>query len=220
MRLVLLGPPGAGKGTQAVRLAELDGVPHISTGDILRAAIANNTPTGLEAKQYVDSGELVPFEVILRLVRDRLQEEDAVGGWILDGFPRSLEQADAFETLLAELSIGLDRVIYFDIGDDEVVRRLSGRRVCRSCGHTFHEVFSPPKVAAVCDDCGGELYQRTDDVEEAIRNRLQVYRAETAPLVAHYEGRSELRSIDATPSPEEVWGSLKGWYEEQGGRSG
>lgn len=205
MRLVFLGPPGAGKGTQASRFAEQQDIPHISTGDILRRAIELATPTGVEAKEYVDKGELVPFDVILRLVRDRLREPDAEKGWILDGFPRNLEQAHAFEKLLGEMQIETDRVVYFDVGSDAVVARLSGRRTCRQCGAVFHIQFSPPKVAGICDQCGSEdLYQRTDDQEEAIRNRLQVYSDETQPLVEFYKAKGLMLTLAAEASMEDV----------------
>ncbi len=204
MRIVFLGPPGAGKGTQAARLAVLRGVPHISTGDILRTAIARQTPTGIEAQGYVDKGDFVPFEIVLRLVRDRLQEPDAQGGWLLDGFPRNLEQGTAFEALLQELSQTLNTVLYFDVPDEEVVRRLGGRRVCETCGDTFHLEFSPPPAPADCEKGECSVIQRTDDSEDAIRNRLQVYLEETQPLVDHYRALDSLTPVDATSSIEEV----------------
>ncbi len=197
MRLVFLGPPGAGKGTQAVRLAAKVNAPHISTGEILRHAIELATPTGIEAKEFVDRGELVPFEIMLRLVKDRLRDPDAEGGWILDGFPRNLDQAHAFDRLLGELKVELDRVVYLDLPSGIVVRRLTGRRLCRDCQATFHLEFSPPRSAGICDDCGGELYQRSDDSEEAILNRLKVYAKETDPLVAYYRERMVLHSVNA-----------------------
>ncbi len=197
MRVVFLGPPGAGKGTQAARFAAIRGVPHISTGDSLRRAIQLATPTGLAAKAFVDRGELVPDEIILRLVRDRLRERDAVRGWVLDGFPRNRKQAEAFASLLGDTGTALDHVVYFQVSDASVVKRLSGRRVCRNCQAPYHVEFSPPKQEGTCDRCRGELYQRSDDQEAAIRNRLAVYAAETDPLVAYYEDRGVLLSVDA-----------------------
>ncbi len=204
MRLVFLGPPGAGKGTQATRLATGHGVPHISTGDILRRSIAMATPSGVEAKEYVDNGALVPFDLILRLVRDRLQEGDTESGWILDGFPRNLEQERAVDDLLRELEQTLSRVVYIHVADEELVKRLSGRRVCKDCGETFHALFSPPRRDGVCDQCDGELYQRSDDVEDAIRNRLVVYRAETQPLVDLYQSRDLLLKIEGGAAMDQV----------------
>ncbi|MEE8142277.1 MAG: adenylate kinase [Planctomycetota bacterium] len=196
MRLVFLGPPGAGKGTQAALLAAKSHVPHISTGEILRRAIELATPTGIEAKEFVERGELVPFQIMLRLVQDRLREADAKSGWILDGFPRNLDQARAFDGLLEEFRVQLDRVIYFHLSDEAVVKRLTGRRICRDCQAPYHLVFSPPQAPGVCDRCGGELYQRSDDDKEAILNRLKVYSQETNPLVAHYRERSLLETLD------------------------
>ena len=197
MRVAFLGPPGAGKGTQATRLAGKHGIPHISTGDILRTAIARATPTGVEAKAIVDRGELVPLPIVLRLVRDRLNEPDARGGWLLDGFPRNLDQAGAFAELLRELGQSLEAVIHFQLADAEVVRRLSGRRVCKTCGDTFHLEFSPPPDPAKCPKGKCEIVQRSDDREEAILNRLRVYAEETDPLVGHYRRAGLLRTIDA-----------------------
>lgn len=203
MRLVFLGPPGAGKGTQASRLAEQRSIPHISTGDILRTAIARQTPTGMEAEGYVDRGALVPFEIVLRLVQDRLQEQDTSEGWLLDGFPRNLEQARAFEKLLSDLGQSVDRVLYFEISDEEVVRRLSGRRVCEACGTTYHLEFDPPPTPTTCAKCAGPVVQRTDDSEQAIRTRLRVYAEETNPLVTYYREAGTLTAIDASlPIPD------------------
>ena len=204
MRVVFLGPPGAGKGTQAARLTSKRGIPHISTGEILRTAIQRQTPTGLEAQGYMDKGEFVPFEIVLRLVRDRLQEADAAEGWLLDGFPRNLEQGSAFEQLLAEMGQSLDHAIFFDVADEEVVRRLGGRRVCETCGDTFHLEFSPPPVEGTCDKGDCRIIQRSDDSEEAIRNRLRVYSEETDPLVEHYRSSGFLQTIDASGAIEGI----------------
>jgi adenylate kinase len=192
MRVAFLGPPGAGKGTQARELAREWGVPHMATGDMLREAVAARTPVGLEAKRYMDSGALVPDDVIIGLMRERLAQPDAVGGFLLDGFPRTIAQADSLERLLKDLSHRLDALIYFDVSRPELMRRLTGRRVCRSCGHSFHLVSSPPQRAGVCDVCGGELYQRVDDSDATVRNRLEVYERQTAPLLEHYKDRGLL----------------------------
>ncbi|MBI1845747.1 MAG: adenylate kinase [Candidatus Rokubacteria bacterium] len=195
MRLIFLGPPGAGKGTQARELALEWGVPQIATGDMLRDAMAAGTPLGAEAKSYYDRGALVPDEVIVRLIRERLRAPDAGRGFILDGFPRTLPQAEALDRLLAELGQSLDRVVYFGVAESELVRRLTGRRVCRSCGRTFHVVSAPPARDGACDRCGGALYQRVDDGEDTVRNRLRVYESQTAPLLAFYEGRGLLARV-------------------------
>ena len=208
MRLVFLGPPGAGKGTQAVRLAEKLGVPHISTGAILRDAIERGTPTGLEAKSYVENGQLVPSDVVLRLVRDRLSEPDAAEGWILDGYPRNLDQAEAFAAITEELSAPLDRVVYIEVADDSVVKRLSGRRQCRTCDRIYHIEYSPPEGGR-CGDHEADLYQRADDTEEAIRQRLAVYRGETEPLVAHYAGTGQLLKINGAQQVDDVYASIE-----------
>jgi len=204
VRVVFLGPPGAGKGTQAARLTSKRGIPHISTGEILRTAIQRQTPTGLEAQGYMDKGEFVPFEIVLRLVRDRLQEADAAEGWLLDGFPRNLEQGSAFEQLLAEMGQALDHAIFFDVADEEVVRRLGGRRVCETCGDTFHLEFSPPPAEGTCGKGDCRIIQRSDDSEEAIRNRLRVYSEETDPLVEHYRSSGSLQTIDASGAIEGI----------------
>ncbi|MCI0652108.1 MAG: adenylate kinase [Planctomycetes bacterium] len=204
LHLVFLGPPGAGKGTQAARLAQSAGIPHLSTGDMLRHALALATPTGLEAKQYMDRGELVPFPIILRLVRDKLQDPASARGWVLDGFPRNLEQARAFAEMLGELRREITRVLYFKVSDESVIRRLAGRRICRRCQSPYHLEFSPPKSEGICDRCGGELYQRSDDVEAAIRTRLRVYADETDPLVDFYRRAGVLAAIDGEQEIEGV----------------
>ncbi len=205
MRLVFLGPPGVGKGTQAAGLARDLSIPHISTGAILRDALQRGTATGLEAKKYMDAGELVPDEVVLALVRDRFAEDDASAGWLLDGYPRNLQQASALQSLLSELELTLDRVVYFECGESEVVRRLGGRRVCRKCGDTFHVEFSPPPEGGRCAS-GGEcdIYQRSDDAEEAILNRLAVYQRETGPLVEHYRSGGVLVEVDGAQPIDDV----------------
>jgi len=199
MRIVLVGPPGAGKGTQAKVVAKRQGIPAISTGDIFRANVAAGTELGVEAKRYMDAGQLVPDEVTIGLIRDRLTEPDAVGGFLLDGFPRNVAQAEALEAMLTGIEVKLDRVVELKVDNDEVVRRIAGRRLCRNdSGHIFHVDSKPPSVEGVCDDCGGELYQRDDDREEVVRERLAVYERETAPIVGYYAERGLLASVDAT----------------------
>ena len=198
MRLVLVGPPGAGKGTQAQYIAAHLSVPKISTGDIFRANVSQGTPLGLEAKKYMDAGDLVPDSVTVEMVRDRLAEDDAREGFLLDGFPRTVPQAGVLDEVLAATGDRLDVVLELVVDDDEVVRRLSGRRTCRSCNHVSHVEFDPPAVEGRCDRCGGELYQRDDDRPETVKNRLDVYAAQTAPLVAFYAQRGILVGIEAT----------------------
>ena len=204
MRLVLVGPPGAGKGTQAQFIAEHVAVPKISTGDIFRANVSEGTPLGVQAKAYMDRGDLVPDDVTIEMVRNRLQEPDAVGGFLLDGFPRTVPQAEVLDDMLRDQATKLDVVLELVVDDDEVIRRLSGRRTCRTCNHIWHVDFDPPAVPGVCDLDGGELYQRDDDKAETIANRLEVYAESTAPLVAYYAGRGLLVGIDATGPVDDV----------------
>lgn len=194
MRFVLLGPPGAGKGTQAVMLAKHFHIPHISTGDILRANVSQGTDLGIAAKSYMDKGELVPDEVLIGIIRDRLQESDCDGGFMLDGFPRTIPQADALADILGELEMPLDAVIDIDVSDNALVERLSGRRICQKCGVSYHLIFNPP-VNNICS-CGGGLYQRVDDSEESIKNRLKVYHSLTKPLIDYYKSKGLLKSIN------------------------
>jgi len=196
MKLILLGPPGAGKGTQAKMLTERFSIPQISTGDILRAAVKDGTPMGLKAKAFMDAGGLVPDEVVIGIVKDRLQKDDCVSGFILDGFPRTVAQADALRETLADLNRDLDAVISLEVDTEALVERLTGRRTCKKCGKGFHVKFDPPKVDGVCDACGGELIQRDDDQESTIRNRLNVYQEQTAPLIAYYQNQQLLSTID------------------------
>ena len=208
MRIILLGPPGAGKGTQAKRLIERLQVPQISTGDMLRAAVQDGTPLGRQAKAYMDRGALVPDDVIIGLVRERLQAPDCARGYILDGFPRTLAQAEALEKTLADLRLGLDHVLCLDVPSEELVARIAGRRTCRQCGAMSHVRFSPTKREGVCDVCGGETYQRDDDREETVRRRLAVYAEQTAPLVRFYEGRGLLRRIAGTGEIGEIFARM------------
>ncbi|MFA5785730.1 MAG: adenylate kinase [Actinomycetota bacterium] len=206
MRLVLLGPPGSGKGTQAKKLAEHFGVPHISTGDILRENVKRGTDLGAQAKQYMDAGKLVPDELVVAIVVDRLARGDAAEGFLLDGFPRTVAQAEALETQLAASASGLDVVLELRIPDELIVPRMSGRRSCPACGAVYHVTGNPPKTAGICDNDGKELVQRVDDAEETVRDRLAVYAAQTAPLLDWYGAKSLLKSIEATGTPDEVTG--------------
>jgi len=200
MRIILLGPPGAGKGTQAKDLVNKYGIPQISTGDILRKNLAEKTPLGLEAKKFMDAGGLVPDSVVIGIVKERLKEADCKTGYILDGFPRTVPQAEELDKALAEMGTPLDKVLSIEVQDEELVKRLSGRRTCRSCQEGYHVMFKAPKVADKCDKCGGELYQRDDDKEEAIKNRLVVYQSSTAPLIAYYTAKGLLRAVDGVGS--------------------
>lgn len=214
MRLVFLGPPGAGKGTQARQLAREWNVPQIATGDMLRAAVANGTPLGREAKAYMDRGALVPDDVIVGLIAERLAQPDAKRGFILDGFPRTTPQADALDRLLGELGVSLDRVVYFDVADDELLRRLTGRRSCPSCQSTFHVVSNPPRRANICDRCGSALIQREDDREETVRKRLQVYAEQTAPLLDRYRKRGLLTTVAGQGTIDAVHTAIKKAVDE------
>jgi adenylate kinase len=194
-RVSFLGPPGAGKGTQARELAREWGVPQIATGDMLRDAVAAGTSLGREARRYMDQGTLVPDDVVVGAMKERLAQSDATRGFILDGFPRTIGQAEALGQILKESAQELEAVVYFDVPEAELLRRLTGRRVCRQCGSTFHLVSAPPARAGVCDRCGGELYQREDDSEETVGRRLRVYAQQTAPLLDYYRDRALLRTI-------------------------
>ena len=204
--LVFLGPPGAGKGTQAKRLAKDLGLVHISTGDILREAVKNQTPLGRKAKEYMDRGELVPDDLIIALIEEVMPSE---GGVIFDGFPRTIAQAEALDEMLNRKGLKLDAVILFDVPDEVVVERLSGRRVCPGCGAVYHMKFNPPKKDEICDRCGTELIQREDDREEVVRNRLEVYRKQTAPLVEYYKRKGILIRLDASKEIDEVYQELR-----------
>ena len=209
MKIILMGPPGAGKGTQAEKLVELYQIPHISTGDMFRKAQKEGTELGLKAKSYMDQGQLVPDEVTVGIVKERLAEDDCKGGFLLDGFPRTVQQADALDGILVELGMALDRVVNIEVDKAFLVDRLTGRRVCRSCGATFHVTNKAPKVEGVCDKCGGELYQRNDDKVETVSNRLDVYAAQTAPLIEYYQSKGIMSSIDGSKSMEEVLADIR-----------
>ena len=198
MKLILLGAPGAGKGTQAEILCKKLGIPTISTGNILRAAIKDATPTGMQAKSYIDAGKLVPDEVIIGIVHERLAQDDCKGGYILDGVPRTIAQAEALE----KAGIGFDAVVSIEISEEEILRRMSGRRVCEACGSSYNVVAIPPRVEGICDNCGGKLIQRKDDTPETVRERLKVYHTETEPLADFYAARGLLRSVQSTDTKE------------------
>jgi adenylate kinase len=204
VRLVLVGPPGAGKGTQAEFVAAHFSIPKISTGDIFRANVSSGTDLGRHAKKYMDAGDLVPDEVTDAMVADRLKQDDARDGFLLDGFPRNVAQACELDRMLAEITSSLSVVLDLDVDHDEVVRRLSGRRTCKTCGHVWHIEYDKPKVDGICDKCGGELYQRDDDHADTVRHRLEVYAAQTSPLIEFYDERAQLIAINALGTVEDV----------------
>jgi adenylate kinase len=204
VRLVLVGPPGAGKGTQAQFIASHFAIPKISTGEIFRANVSEGTELGVEARKYMDAGDLVPDEVTIGMVEDRLGHGDAQSGFLLDGFPRTVRQAEVLDALLEPMTSPLDVVLELVVDDDEVVRRLSGRRTCHQCGHVWHLDFDPPGTEGICDRCGGELFQRDDDSEDTIRHRLEVYVDQTSPLIGYYGDKGLLRGVDATGPVEDV----------------
>jgi len=204
MQVILLGMPGAGKGTQAARIREDFGIAHISTGDMFRAAIAAATPLGLEVKEYLDGGKLVPDDLTIRVVESRLQEPDCSRGFLLDGFPRTLQQAEALDSTLKEMGRQLDVALYIHVPQEVLLARLTGRRICKDCGATYHLVFQPPKQSGVCDACQGELYQRSDDKEETVTTRLKQY-AQTAPLVDYYRSSGRLQEVDGQQPIDDVY---------------
>lgn len=208
MVLILMGPPGCGKGTQGKRLEERYKLPELATGDMLREAVKNKTPVGLKAKDFMDRGALVPDDVIIGVMRERMGKPDCANGFILDGFPRTVVQADALNALLKTLSKDITAAVNLDVADEEVVKRLSGRRSCLSCGSTFHITFSPSKKEGRCDKCGAELVQRSDDHEGTIRSRLSVYRAQTAPLINFYDRMGRLKNVDGTGSIDEIFKTI------------
>jgi adenylate kinase len=209
VRVIFLGPPGAGKGTQARQFSEAWRAIHVATGDMLREAAAQGTPLGREAKRHMDTGGLVPDEVVIGLVAERLAQPDAGNGFVLDGFPRTAAQAEALDRMLDGRGLALDRVIFLDVPRAELLRRLTGRRICRNCGATYHLVSAPPRRPGRCDVCGGELYQRDDDAEVAVARRLDVYESQTAPLLAYYRSRGQLASVRGEGSVDEVAAEIK-----------
>jgi len=208
MRLVLLGAPGAGKGTQAKKLIDKYSIPQISTGDILRKAVADGTPLGKEAKGYMDSGQLVPDSVVIGLVKERLAQPDCAKGYILDGFPRNTSQAETLDGVLKDMNASLDVALSVDVDKDDLMKRLTGRRTCKACGQMYNVYFSPSKKEGVCDKCGGELYQRDDDKEETIKKRLDVYDAQTAPLIDYYSKKGILKGVKGEGSIDEIFNKI------------
>lgn len=207
MNIVLLGPPGSGKGTQAKMIAEKFNVKHISTGDILREHVRNGTELGKEAKKYMDAGQLVPDSILIGIIKDRLSKPDVAGGYMLDGYPRTIPQAEALDKILPELKQKIDVVLNIDVPDEELVRRLSGRRMCK-CGRSYHILFNPPKVSGKCDACGGELYHRDDDKEEAILNRLKVYKQQTQPLIDYYTKAGLIANINGAGEINQIFDEI------------
>lgn len=208
MNIILFGPPGAGKGTQAKKMVDDYGIPQISTGDILRANVREGTELGLAAKGYMDKGELVPDEVLIGIIKNRLKEQDCEKGFILDGYPRTIPQADALAVILDELNKPIDVVLNLEVPDEELVERISGRLMC-NCGASYHRTFNPPKKDGVCDICGGKVFQRADDKEEAVKNRLNVYKNQTQPLIDYYTKQGILVTLDGTKDIDEVFEGIK-----------
>ncbi|MEU3605302.1 adenylate kinase [Streptomyces sp. NPDC035033] len=205
MRIVLVGPPGAGKGTQAAYLAQNLAIPHISTGDLFRANISQGTALGQEAQSYMKAGQLVPDSVTIGMAKDRMEQSDAEGGFLLDGFPRNVAQAEALDDILKEGGVQLDAVLDLEVPEDEVVKRIAGRRICRNdSAHVYHVTYNAPKTEGVCDVCGGELYQREDDSEETVRRRLEVYHTETEPIIDYYRAQNLVVTISALGKVDEV----------------
>jgi adenylate kinase len=209
MRIILLGAPGSGKGTQAQRLSETFGIPQVSTGDLLRGAVAAGTELGKRAKVAMDAGELVSDDIVLGMIRERLAQPDAAPGFILDGFPRNIAQAGSLDTVLDEIDAPLDAVVLLDVDFDVLLKRITGRRSCGKCGKVFNVYYLPPATEGVCDSCGGELLQRADDNEETVSNRLKVYESQTAPLVAFYEDRGKLHTVAATGGIDDVLSAVE-----------
>jgi adenylate kinase len=209
MNLILLGAPGAGKGTQAKLIVEKYNIPQISTGDMLREALAKGTELGRKAKEYMDKGELVPDEVVIGIVKERLKQPDCDEGFILDGFPRTIKQAEELDKILLELDKQINAVINVYVPEEEVVKRIINRRSCRECGAVYHLIYKPPKTENTCDRCGGELYLRDDDKEETVRERFRVYRSQTEPLINYYSGKGVVYNVDGTKSIEGVFNEIE-----------
>lgn len=208
MKIIMLGAPGAGKGTQAKMIADKYGVPHISTGDIFRANIKNGTELGMEAKKYMDQGLLVPDELTVKILLDRVSQPDCKNGYVLDGFPRTIPQAEVLDKALAELGESIDYAIDVDVPDENIVKRMSGRRACVSCGATYHVVHVPPKKEGICDRCGSELILRDDDKPETVKNRLDVYHKQTQPLIDFYTKKGVLKTVDGTVDMQDVFKAI------------
>lgn len=208
MQVIFMGLPGAGKGTQAERIVSEFGIPHISTGDMFRAAIAEATPLGLQAKSFMDQGHLVPDEVTIGIVRDRLQKPDCAKGFLLDGFPRTLAQAEALDAMLVGLDRSIDVVVNLFVQRESLLGRLTGRRICKSCGATYHVLYNPPKTEGVCDKCGGELYQRSDDTEDVVATRLDVNIKQSEPILAYYEAKGLVKTVDGEQPIDEVYSRI------------
>ncbi|HET7578408.1 MAG TPA: adenylate kinase [Bacillales bacterium] len=209
MNLILMGLPGAGKGTQAERITDRFNIPHISTGDMFRAAIKEKTELGMKAKTYMDAGDLVPDEVTVGIVRERLGKDDCQNGFLLDGFPRTTEQAEALENILTDAGRELDFVLYIDVDEEKLIERLSGRRICKECGATYHIVFNPPETEGICDKCGGELYQREDDNKETVKNRLEVNKKQLQPMLSFYRERGYLHTINGNQDIDAVFEDIR-----------
>ena len=209
MKVIMLGAPGAGKGTQAKKLAAEYSIPHISTGDIFRANIKEGTELGKKAKAYMDAGQLVPDELVCDLVVDRIQQDDCKNGYLLDGFPRTIPQAEALDAAVEKLGEKIDYAVNIDVPDENIINRMSGRRACVGCGATYHVVYNPPKVEDVCDVCGKSLILRDDDKPETVKTRLDVYHAQTQPLIDYYAGRGVLVTVDGTQNMDKVFSDIK-----------
>ena len=209
MKIVMLGAPGAGKGTQAKMIAEEFAIPHISTGDIFRANVKGGTPLGMEAKAYMDRGELVPDELTVRILLDRVAKDDCAGGYVLDGFPRTIPQAEVLDSELAKMNDRIDFAIDVEVPDENIVRRMSGRRACLNCGATYHIEHIPPRKEGICDACGSELVLRDDDKEETVKKRLAVYHEQTQPLIDFYNNKGVLKEVDGTVDSAEVFAAIK-----------
>ena len=208
MKIIMLGAPGAGKGTQAKQIADKYSIPHISTGDIFRANIKNGTELGKKAKQYMDQGALVPDELTCDLVMDRIQQDDCKNGFVLDGFPRTIPQAEALDSALVKINEKMDYAIDVDVPDENIVNRMSGRRACLNCGATYHLISIPPKVEGICDRCGSEIVLREDDKPETVQKRLKVYHEQTQPLIDYYKNQGILKSVDGTQPMDEVFKAI------------
>ena len=208
MKIVMLGAPGAGKGTQAMMIAEKYGIPHVSTGDIFRANIKNGTELGKEAKQYMDQGKLVPDELTVKILLDRVAQDDCKNGYVLDGFPRTIPQANVLDEALTKLGDRIDYAVNVDVPDDNIINRMGGRRACVACGATYHIVYNAPKTEGICDNCGKELIIRDDDQPETVKNRLKVYHEQTQPLIDFYEGKGVLKSVDGTADMKDVFAAI------------